>query len=54
MQHEDEILLLPARQLVVTSVLNSGNGLHIIQLKENRAQVFSPRTGIFTHCNSSA
>jgi hypothetical protein len=34
MQQEDEILLLPARQLVVTSVLNSGNGLHIIQLKE--------------------
>ncbi|CAF3366801.1 unnamed protein product [Rotaria sp. Silwood1] len=31
---EDEILLLPARQFEVTSCLNSGNGLHIIQLKE--------------------
>ena len=36
MQQEDEILLLPARQLVVTSVLNSGNDLHIIQLKETQ------------------
>ena len=34
MQHEDEILLLPARQFLVTSCLDSGNGLHIIQLKE--------------------
>ena len=34
MQHEDEILLLPARQFMVTSCLDSGNGLHIIQLKE--------------------
>ena len=34
LQQEDEILLLPARQLVVTSCLNSGNGLRIIQLKE--------------------
>ena len=34
LQQEDEILLLPARQLVVTSCLGSGNGLHIIQLKE--------------------
>ncbi|CAF1290519.1 unnamed protein product [Rotaria sp. Silwood1] len=31
---EDEILLLPARQFEVTSCLNSGNGLHIISLKE--------------------
>ena len=34
MQQEDEILLLPARKLVVESVLNSGNGLHVIRLKE--------------------
>ena len=34
MQHEDEILLLPARQFLVKSCLDSGNGLHIIQLKE--------------------
>ena len=34
MQHEDEILLLPARQFMVKSCLDSGNGLHIIQLKE--------------------
>ena len=33
-QQEDEILLLPARQLRVTSCLDSGNGLYIIQLKE--------------------
>ena len=38
MQHEDEILLLPARELAVTSVLNSGNGLHIIQLEEIEPQ----------------
>ncbi|CAF3341402.1 unnamed protein product [Rotaria sp. Silwood2] len=31
---KDEILLLPARQFKVKSCLNSGNGLHIIQLKE--------------------
>ncbi|CAF1682869.1 unnamed protein product [Rotaria magnacalcarata] len=31
---EDEVLLLPARQFQVTSCLDSGNGLHIIQLKE--------------------
>ncbi|CAF0994136.1 unnamed protein product [Adineta steineri] len=31
---EDEILLLPARQFQVKSCLNSGNGLHIIQIKE--------------------
>ncbi|CAF1554938.1 unnamed protein product [Didymodactylos carnosus] len=31
---EDEILLLPARQFQVASCLDSGNGLHIIQLKE--------------------
>jgi hypothetical protein len=31
---EDEILLLPARQFVVKGCLDSGNGLHIIQLKE--------------------
>ncbi|CAF4996205.1 unnamed protein product, partial [Rotaria sp. Silwood1] len=33
-QREDEILLLPARQFIVQSCLDSGNGLHIIQLKE--------------------
>lgn len=31
---EDEILLLPGRQLQVTSHLDSGNGLHFIQMKE--------------------
>ncbi|CAF3895981.1 unnamed protein product [Rotaria sp. Silwood1] len=31
---EDEILLLPARQFEVKASLNSGNGLHIIQVKE--------------------
>ena len=34
LQHEDEILLLPARQFMVMGYLDSGNGLHIIQLKE--------------------
>ena len=33
-EKEDEILLLPARQFMVTSCLDSGNGLHIIQLVE--------------------
>jgi hypothetical protein len=33
-QNEDEILLLPARQFLVKSCLDSGNGLHIIQLEE--------------------
>jgi hypothetical protein len=33
-QREDEVLLLPARQFIVTSCLDSGNGVHIIQLKE--------------------
>jgi hypothetical protein len=33
-QHEDEILLLPARQFLVKGCLDSGNGLHIIQLEE--------------------
>jgi hypothetical protein len=33
-QDEDEILLLPARQLQVVSCLDSGNDLHIVQLKE--------------------
>ena len=33
-QQEDEILLLPAREFTVTSSLDSGNGLHIIQLQE--------------------
>lgn len=33
-KQEDEILLLPARQFKVTSCLDSGNGLHIIQIKE--------------------
>ncbi|CAF4333442.1 unnamed protein product [Rotaria sp. Silwood2] len=31
---EDEILLLPGRQFQVKSCLDSGNGLHIIQIKE--------------------
>ncbi|CAF4393245.1 unnamed protein product [Rotaria sp. Silwood2] len=31
---EDEILLLPGRQFDVKSCLDSGNGLHIIQIKE--------------------
>ncbi|CAF3442033.1 unnamed protein product [Rotaria sp. Silwood1] len=33
-QQEDEILLLPARQFVVKSCLDSDDGLHIIQIKE--------------------
>ena len=33
-QHEDEILLLPARELKVKGILDSGNGLHIIQMEE--------------------
>ncbi|CAF3357201.1 unnamed protein product, partial [Rotaria sp. Silwood2] len=35
---EDEILLLPARQLQVTSCLDSGHGLHIVQLTELKPQ----------------
>lgn len=35
-QTEDEILLLPARQFQVMSCLDSGNGLHIIQIKETQ------------------
>ncbi|CAF3540925.1 unnamed protein product, partial [Rotaria sp. Silwood2] len=31
---EDEVLLLPARKLQVKSCLDSGNGLHIVQLEE--------------------
>ncbi|CAF1106131.1 unnamed protein product [Adineta steineri] len=31
---EEEVLLPPARQFQVKAILNSGNGLHIIQLKE--------------------
>ncbi|CAF3396566.1 unnamed protein product [Rotaria sp. Silwood2] len=34
LKQEDEILLLPARQFQIMSCLDSGNGLHIIQLKE--------------------
>jgi hypothetical protein len=33
-QKENEVLLLPARQFMVTSCLDSGNGLHMIQLQE--------------------
>ncbi|CAF4054855.1 unnamed protein product [Rotaria sordida] len=33
-RNEDEILLLPATQFKVKSCLDSGNGLHIIQVKE--------------------
>ncbi|CAF4895945.1 unnamed protein product, partial [Rotaria sp. Silwood2] len=35
---EDEILLLPARQFQVTSCLDSGHGLHIVQLTELKPQ----------------
>ncbi|CAF4297840.1 unnamed protein product, partial [Rotaria magnacalcarata] len=35
---EDEVLLLPARQFQVTSCLDSGNGLHIVQIKEIKPQ----------------
>ncbi|CAF4274409.1 unnamed protein product, partial [Rotaria sordida] len=31
---EDEVLLLPARKFQVKSCLDSGNGLHIVQLEE--------------------
>lgn len=34
LQHEEEVLLLPGRQFRVTSCLDSGNDLRIIQLKE--------------------
>ncbi|CAF3372500.1 unnamed protein product [Rotaria socialis] len=37
-QTEEELLLLPARQLQVKACLNSGHGLHIIQLKELKPQ----------------
>jgi hypothetical protein len=33
-EREDEILLLPARQFKVASLLNPGNNLHIIQIEE--------------------
>ena len=33
-EREDEVLLFPARQFKVVSFLNSGNGLHIIQIDE--------------------
>ncbi|CAF4991307.1 unnamed protein product [Rotaria sp. Silwood1] len=35
---EDEILLLPARQFQVTSCLDTGSGLHIVQLTELKPQ----------------
>ncbi|CAF3314453.1 unnamed protein product, partial [Rotaria sp. Silwood2] len=35
---EEELLLLPARQLQVVASLDSGHGLHIIQLKELKPQ----------------
>lgn len=35
---EKELLLLPARQFEVEACLDSGNGLHIIQLKETKPQ----------------
>ncbi|CAF1405450.1 unnamed protein product [Rotaria sordida] len=35
---EEELLLLPARQLQVKACLDSGHGLHIIQLKELKPQ----------------
>ena len=38
LQHEDEILLLPARELEVKGILDSGNGLHIIQLEETEPE----------------
>ena len=37
-QQEEEILLLPARQFVVKACLDSGNGLHIIQLQETEPE----------------
>ena len=37
-QQEDEILLLPAREFMVKSCLDSGNGLHIIQLQETEPE----------------
>ncbi|CAF1268537.1 unnamed protein product [Rotaria sp. Silwood1] len=36
--NEDEILLLPARQFQVTSCLDTGSGLHIVQLTELKPQ----------------
>lgn len=37
--HEDEVLLMPAREFYVKSILNSGNDLHIIQLEEVEAKI---------------
>ena len=34
-QDKEQVLLLPGRQLEVTACLDAGDGLHIIQLKEN-------------------
>jgi hypothetical protein len=37
-QQEEEILLLPARQFMVKGCLDSGNGLHIIQVTETEPE----------------
>lgn len=54
-EREDEILLLPARQFKVASVLNSGNGLHIIQIDEIEPKypLLEPIPSV-TDCVSSA
>ena len=35
---EDEVLLLPGSTLLVKSVLDAGNGLHIVHLEQNQAE----------------
>lgn len=37
--HEDQILLLPARQFMVNGVLDSGNSLHVIQIQEIESEI---------------
>jgi hypothetical protein len=37
-EREDEILLLPATQFRVVGRIDSGNGLHIIHLKETKPE----------------
>jgi hypothetical protein len=38
MKHDEEILLLPARQFVVRGCFDSGNGLRIIQVTETEPE----------------
>jgi Ran GTPase-activating protein (RanGAP) involved in mRNA processing and transport len=38
-EHENEILLPPARQLLVVGCLDLGNGLHLVQLKETEPSI---------------